>query len=95
MDFSWVDTVVGAGTAVTAYVVGQARGRSSRRTERWPDPEPVCGCEHHYSLHDADDVCHGTVRVVTEVGQGGKKWSHHACGCQRYTGPEPLPRYVP
>ena len=106
MDFSWVDTAVGGGTALTGYLLGQARGR--RRSGRQRDPEAVCGCGHHYSLHDHHDnhhddhlarddgrACHGTDRVKTAAGNDGVTWVSQPCGCRRYTGPEPLPLYTP
>jgi hypothetical protein len=96
MDWSWIDTVVGAGIGIASYAVGQARGRRSRRRDPFADdPQPVCGCGHHYSLHDGEGGCHGTHRVVEQVSRDGKTWATEACGCARYTGPEPLPRYLP
>jgi hypothetical protein len=96
MDWSWVDTAVGAVSAIAAYTLGQARGRRSR-TERMLElePAPVCGCSHHYSLHDDEGACHGVTRVKEQANRDGVTWVSEACGCRRYTGPEPLPRYVP
>jgi hypothetical protein len=93
MDWSWLDTVVGGGTAVAAYVIGQARGRRRARPDL--EPQAVCGCGHHYALHDAQAVCHGTNRIKNAAGHEGVTWSSEACGCRRYTGPEPLPTYIP
>jgi hypothetical protein len=96
MDWSWVDTAVGAASAMVAYTLGQARGRRSRSNRMLElEPPPVCGCTHHYSLHDDDRVCHGVNRVKEQTTREGVSWISQPCGCKRYTGPETLPRYVP
>jgi hypothetical protein len=96
MDWSWLDTVVGAGVGVVSYAVGQARGRRQRARDPFADdPEPVCGCGHHFSLHGDDNTCRGVTRVIEQTTRDGKTWVTQSCGCARYTGPEPLPRYLP
>jgi hypothetical protein len=97
VDWSWVDTVVGAGVGVAAYAIGQAQGRRRRRP-RDPyadDPQPLCGCGHHFALHDDHGTCRGVIREIEKTTRRGVTWVNHSCGCAKYTGPEPLPRYLP
>jgi hypothetical protein len=54
----------------------------------------VCGCGHHYALHDEEQVCRGTDRQLVETGREGRRYVAQPCGCKRYSGPGPLPRYV-
>jgi len=53
----------------------------------YKEPEPICGCTHHHCFHD-DNGC----------GQKAVRYDGTmviACGCKRYTGPEPLPQVIP
>lgn len=74
------------------------------------EPQPICGCGHHYSVHDDANVCHSISNQlvsrepkVMKVGYEGEdhevhyveKYAQVPCSCQRYTGPEPLPTYIP
>ena len=96
MDWSWVDTVVGAGVGIVAYASGHARGRRTRARDPYADdPQPMCGCGHHFSLHSDDGTCRGVTREIQEATRRGTTWVNQPCGCARYTGPEPLPRYLP
>jgi len=96
VDWSWVDTVVGAGIGIAAYATGQALGRRRRTRDPFADdPKPICGCGHHYSLHGEDGTCRAVSREIQEASTKGTTWVNQACGCARYTGPEPLPRYLP
>lgn len=96
MDWSWVDTVVGAGVAVAAYAIGQAQGFRRRRRDPYADdPRPVCGCGHHFALHDSEGTCRGVSREIEKTSGSGVTWVTRSCGCATYTGPEPLPRYLP
>lgn len=48
--------------------------------------KPVCGCRHHHSFHEkGTGACHEHVRVNTSIG------IYSRCGCQHYSGPEPIP----
>lgn len=81
-----------------------------------PDPEPICGCGHHYALHTEEGACGSQASerllversnpVVKETGMYGdnhkvfyenERWEvvTRDCPCRRYTGPEPMPRYLP
>ena len=80
----FLDTVLGALVAFAGYKVG-----TRRRT--LPSPEgPICGCEHHFAMHDPETKkCHAYV---------GWHWQDAVrvedfCMCRQYTGPEPLPEY--
>lgn len=87
----------------------------SRRRKPPKEPEAICGCGHHYSMHDEQGVCQRvwSERVLVERGQprsvktgsdgffhkvvyDHQRWESikHRCSCRRYTGPEPLPRFV-
>lgn len=92
MDWSWLDSIVGAVIGITAFFGG--RGSNGRRSQVALEPPAVCGCGHHYAMHDGDHSCHGTERMLVEKGANGVKYETESCGCKRYSGPEPLPRYV-
>ena len=86
---------------------GLKAGRSEAIAEL-EDPKPICACNHNYAFHDEKGKCHGTTwsksgkgdpilspggtYVVAYKSTGGSK--EVPCACQRYTGPEPLPRYT-
>lgn len=83
-----------------AVIAGYVLGRMGRHVEPAPPkpPEAVCGCTHHYSMHDPET---GGCQVSTR-GQVMRKnrdsmpveWEWLNCPCLRYCGPEPLPQYV-
>lgn len=96
-----------AAVAVGGYVGGLLSRR--RKPKIPPPPTPICGCTHHYAVHDKDG-CHSSVQVLVERGQpttvrtgyGGdmrkvvynhERWEQRKCACRQYTGPEPLPEY--
>lgn len=56
------------------------------------DPEPVCGCLHHFSFHD-EGGCHNTV-IHQRPGWNGPRAVLTTCPCVQYIGPEPLPRII-
>ena len=58
--------------------------------------DAVCGCTHHYSFHDRDG-CHQAVRFEVYWDHTGKpvQWSAGTCRCKGYTGPEPIPEWLP
>lgn len=84
-----IEMLVGALILFIGIVIGRfSRKKSLPAITR--DPEPICGCSHHYALHDRDGVCRKQV-ARTDAAYG----KHYVdCGCQRYTGPEPLPTYT-
>lgn len=101
--------IEGAVLAVVAYGAGIISGR--RKVPKPPKPAKlpaaVCGCSHHYSMHDPKTgECHAGIKVQTAsgkpilnswgdrvIGYNGATYEVLQCGCKRYTGPEPLPTY--
>jgi hypothetical protein len=69
--------------------------RSLPARRKGPKPvEAVCGCTHHYSMHDPQTgKC--SVGVAVDKYSGGVRVGkdHRSCACQRYSGPEPMPTY--
>lgn len=84
-----VSAVVGVWLFLAGYIT---RMVMNRRTRRAADA-PVCGCEHHLSMHDpVSGNCHGqvdTLIVPPSVGRTFREWRQ--CTCRRYVGPELLP----
>jgi hypothetical protein len=62
------------------------------RVRTLTDPDPTCGCTHHYSFHDQEG-CHYTV-TYTHPARFGPRSVLSTCRCVRYVGPEPLPRVI-
>lgn len=96
MDWSVLDTLAGAAAAVGGMLIGaQPRVRRLMGFERreLEDPKPICGCKHHYSHHDENGMCHAIVQGDYLGAIQGYRQT--PCTCKRYTGPEPLPRYIP
>lgn len=81
--------ITGALILVAGIVIGFAlRSIPLRRTRLDRPPELECGCGHHYSFHDPETgQCHD------KIWRGANNYA--PCTCRRYTGPEPLPEYVP
>lgn len=93
------------------YVAGLLTGRfmpARRKGPKSPKPiQPICGCGHHRSYHDAQTgECHGAAKGTETVvrDENGKPvldyWGDvqttseaTRCGCRHYTGPEPLPEF--
>jgi hypothetical protein len=86
---------VGAVAASVGGVSGMLLGHWLRRSGTAPrivDPR-VCGCGHHYALHDVEDAakCWGEVRRIRYHKNGarsGHEWVQ--CPCRHYTGEVPL-----
>lgn len=78
----------GALILLAGFLVGWlAPGR--RRHPKLPKlPKAICGCDHHYSMHDPKKGMVCTVGIYVDGKHRGK------CACARYTGPVPLPEYV-
>jgi hypothetical protein len=93
-----LDVLGGAGAGIMIFELGQwlPRPPSLRRRRAPAAPKPVCGCDHHYSLHDPETArCHGTVKSTSAYNHIGV-WVGHKdlpCTCRRYSGPVPLPEY--
>jgi hypothetical protein len=93
------------------FALGAVFGRVMPGRKRGPKPpkpvQAICGCSHHYSLHEPKTgECHGAtdagrvaVRdqnskpVKDRFGEVVFTREHGRCGCRRYTGPLPLPEY--
>ena len=96
MDLSFMDTILGGGIAALFFTWGGIRARNKPAEYTVPkEPEPICGCSHHYAYHDTDGVCsevnsQGRVRVV----DGQETRILAPCRCKKYVGPEPMPRYI-
>lgn len=95
-------------TGALIFAAGALAGRilPARRRGR-KAVEPICGCKHHHSYHDAKTgQCHALVDgswsavrdekgkpVLDDYGYVQKATEKVLCGCRRYTGPEPLPEF--
>jgi hypothetical protein len=78
-------------TSVAKTIRGGINDRRNARAKALAGPEPVCGCKHHLSFHDAQTgQCHEFV-MVKVPGQEHKE--RVGCSCRRYVGPEPLGGY--
>lgn len=81
--------------ACTGYVVLQARA-SQKPAGKPLESSATCGCGHHYAFHDKSGRCHNYMKNLRRVDTAtGKSLGLLPCICQRYTGPEPLPQYLP
>lgn len=81
----------GAGIALAAVAVSRllpSRGRKPQRPKLPEPPKAICGCTHHFSVHDPQ-----TRACTTSFMAEDKKF--HPCACKQYTGPEPMPQYIP
>jgi hypothetical protein len=94
-----LDLLAGGGLMAVGFLWGGRRQRRTFELQRRGDPEASCGCGHHFALHDGDGRCRHleVVKSLAESGHGSSRWDVREleCRCQRYTGPEPLPLYVP
>lgn len=90
-----IDLAMGAVAATTGWVscmLFRHRLRRSGTAPRSVDPQ-VCGCGHHYALHDVEDAakCWAEVRRIRYYKNGtrnGYEWVQ--CPCRHYTGEVPL-----
>jgi hypothetical protein len=88
--------IAAMGTSSVARTVrGSINDRRKARERALRGPEPVCGCGHHLSFHDASTgLCHAQVSVkVPNEGSDGTHKELVTCTCRRYVGPEPLGGY--
>jgi hypothetical protein len=88
-----VDMIIGA----AIFLAGSGFGmlvRLPHRRRGSGDPRPVCGCGHHYAMHDpTSGMCHAVTPMATEVGAGKVVMEPRDCACRTYSGPEPLPAF--
>jgi hypothetical protein len=68
--------------------------RLQERVRMLTDPDPTCGCGHHYSFHNKEDGCHYTV-VFDRPTRLGVRQVLITCPCVKYVGPQPLPKVIP
>lgn len=82
--------LVGAGLLVVGTLAGFLAGRRGRRRE----PQPVCGCGHHRSMHGDGGAggCMATVDTEPRFNAAGVFIGSRpvGCACQQYIGPEPI-----
>lgn len=60
------------------------------------EPKPVCGCGHHYAMHDPKTgKCNVGWREPCRWNRHNvpTEWMDANCACLRYSGPEPLPGF--
>lgn len=58
--------------------------------------KPICGCQHHFALHDPKTgECHGGFDAYGEAVNYQSKTHIDGtpCACKVYAGPQPLPEY--
>jgi hypothetical protein len=79
-----------AGSAATYLYFRFAPSKALTPIE--PSPEPICGCEHHLSLHDpTNGGCSGKAREGLKYTNGRMtNWNWIPCPCKQYVGPQPL-----
>lgn len=93
---SWIDLLIGAGIAASAYSSGAGlgfrRGRKAERKKISEGPKLVCSCEHGYGAHDRGGECHGQTKRANKWDNAGfaHRWEYVPCPCMAYDGPEPL-----
>lgn len=111
----YLDTILGALVAWTAWKAGSRHARRKEQGRIPESPEPMCACTHSYGMHtEAGCQVAWIENVLVERGKPhtvktGYNGAHHqvvydheryetralTCACKRYTGPEPLPQYIP
>lgn len=87
-------TLVAVGVLLGRFL--PARRRTPKPFKPEPPPKPVCGCTHHFALHDPQTkACHGTVKTPKHNAAGGHVgYTYPACACRQYVGPIPYPDFV-
>ena len=81
--------LIGALILFIGIVVGRLSSRLKPRAIDG-EPKPICGCKHHYSMHDENGKCQFEEDYHWHKGERRSD----TCPCQRYSGPEPLPKYI-
>jgi hypothetical protein len=80
--------ITAGGTAIALRFAGFRFWKETQRP-----PRAVCGCEHHFAMHDLrTGECHDKVKIpIKWHGDGdAADWRFDPCPCRHYTGPEPL-----
>lgn len=76
---------------LAGLTVGVVLAILSDRRHRRRNPPPVCGCKHHYALHDpATGTCKAKMNVPKWRPGYGMRADWVDCTCQVYTGPTPV-----
>lgn len=88
--WDYLDTLVGA----AVFGAGLYCNRFLPKKKAYEPGAPICGCEHHFSMHDPETKqCHApNVKNAYHHDERGE-WVPIACSCRQYSGPEPLPEY--
>jgi hypothetical protein len=82
----------GGGIAIGAMVLDRFLPAPKRRRKGYGKQKTICGCKHHHAFHNKETgKCAGLVRHF-EI--DGLMFVYDECGCQQYSGPEPVPEYV-
>jgi len=90
--------IEGALIALAGVLIGRflpGRRRHPKTPRPTPPPKPMCGCTHHYAMHDpATKACHGTVKTPQHNSIGHHVgYTYPACACRQYVGPVPMPEF--
>lgn len=87
----------GGGLVIAGVILGRFLPARRKNPKLKPPSEPICGCGHHFSFHaPATGICKGTNRRVKYSGGGSNVGQHDfPCGCQVYSGPTPMPEFIP
>jgi len=85
---------VGAVLLAVGVLAGEVHGRHAARRQRAEPSQPVCGCQHHRSMHADGGKGECMVAVGDEsVFNSRGDWIGRrpvGCACQQYVGPEPI-----
>jgi hypothetical protein len=75
--------IEGAAILAVGWVVGHITARLHRRNPK--ASPPICGCTHHFSMHDTEGCHHFTMRDSYDP-NGGKYLGKQPvrCGCRKY-----------
>jgi len=91
-DIDALPMLVGA----TLVGAGWLLGRHARlKSVRGPEPvQPFCLCDHSYGHHDPKTgACNESTVCDFRSAEKGRYQRELACGCVRYTGPQPVESY--
>lgn len=89
--------IEGALILLAGIAIGRViRLRARPRAYKPKVVQPICGCKHHYSMHDPKTgICSGGFDEwgdAVNYQRVGKK-DGTPCTCKVYSGPQPLPEY--
>jgi hypothetical protein len=85
---------VSGATSIASTIRGSFEDKRKAKERALRGPEPVCGCTHHLSFHDAaSGQCHAQVTIKVHDSENGSRKENATCTCRRYIGPEPISGY--